>query len=228
MNDWATAARKFVRASQGGSLATHSLSHTGYPFASFVSFVPDGHALPVLLVSPLAEHSRNAEADSRASLMIQPPSPEPQSAARVTLMGELQRIDADETFVERYVRYLPQAERLLGLGDFYFVRLTPKAIRFIGGFGAIRWVSPVDYEPRWRTNPRLELDTLNQLKRDHPNLLQRLASTFCGPATQAEWVGLDCDGLQLRTDSLIRVDIPKPADDVNSLVAALALNATAQ
>jgi putative heme iron utilization protein len=45
------------------------LRHGGYPFGSLVPYVLDHDGRPIILVSRLAEHTKNIEADARVSLL---------------------------------------------------------------------------------------------------------------------------------------------------------------
>jgi putative heme iron utilization protein len=121
------------------ALATHSTTLEGFPFASAVPFVADEHHRPILLISGLAEHSRNLAANPRASLMIAKGLGEGEMA-RVSLMGELSPIDADPLLVARYLRYHPHAERFLQLGDFRFHRFEPARVLTVGGFAKASWL----------------------------------------------------------------------------------------
>jgi putative heme iron utilization protein len=215
MNDWAASARRFVRGSESGSLATLSRRHGGYPFGSVVSFVSDSMARPVILVSRLAEHTANLGADPRASLLVQQPGPDPQAVARVTVIGDASGFEPGPAFVERYVRYLPQAGRLLQLGDFSFVRVEPMAVRFIAGFGAIRWVPPGEYAPQWSPDPDAEARFLGTLS-------DKALARLHGDAKKVEALGLDCDGIDVRADGKrVRIDFPAPVASVDALSAAL-------
>ena len=69
-NRTADAAHALYAASHQGILSTLSLELAGYPFGSVVSFTPDRAGLPVLLISSIAEHTRNLQADPRCSLSI--------------------------------------------------------------------------------------------------------------------------------------------------------------
>jgi len=62
--------------------------------------------------------------------------------ARLTLIGNARRLDEDCAALQaRYLAYVAGANRLVALGDFTFYRIEPLTLRYIGGFGAIHWVS---------------------------------------------------------------------------------------
>lgn len=124
---------------QEAALATHSTTLEGFPFASAVPFVPDEHHRPIILISGLAEHSRNLSTNHRASLMIAKTLGEGEMAC-VSLMGEVSPIDADPLLVARYLRYHPHAERFLQLGDFRFHRFEPAKVLTVGGFAKASWL----------------------------------------------------------------------------------------
>lgn len=121
------------------ALATHSSSLPGFPFASNVPFVVDPHQCPVLLISGLAEHTRNLAANPRASLMIAKPLGDGE-VARISLVGEVHPIDRNPELVARYLRYHPHAERFLQFGDFRFHRLEALRVMTVGGFANASWL----------------------------------------------------------------------------------------
>src|SRR5947208_16683874 len=66
------AVRRLLRASDRAALAT--MLGDGAPYASLVLVALDLAATPLLLLSDLAEHSRNIVRDSRVSLLIDGPA----------------------------------------------------------------------------------------------------------------------------------------------------------
>jgi len=124
-----------------GTLATHAREPQGFPYPTVVPFVVDARHRPVILVSGLAEHTRNLAADSRAGfLVVDAPDGDVLNAERATLLGRFTPIDADPHCVARYLRYAPDAQRYLALGDFAFLALDIERVRYIGGFGRMGWV----------------------------------------------------------------------------------------
>jgi len=128
-----------LHSAQEAALATHSTTLDGFPFASAVPFITDKHHRPIILISGLAEHSRNLAVNPRASLMVAKALGEGEMA-RVSLMGEVWPIDADPLLVARYLRYHPHAERFLQLGDFKFHRFEPTKVLTVGGFAKASWL----------------------------------------------------------------------------------------
>jgi putative heme iron utilization protein len=128
---------------RNGVLATLSDSHAGWPFASIVAFALSAGNQPLLLLSALAEHTRNLREDPRASLFIQDQSAaDPQAGARVTLLGRVESVaDAElASATDLYLTRHPQAARYLALPDFRFYVLRTSEARLIAGFGDMGWV----------------------------------------------------------------------------------------
>lgn len=171
-----------LHSSSESALATHSVQLPGYPFASAVPFVTDAQHRPVLLISSLAEHTRNLAAAPKASLMIVKPLGEGEMA-RVSLVGEIQPFDAEPLLVRRYLRYHPPAERFLQLGDFRFHRFEPLRVLTVGGFAQARWLEG----ERIHGAPHLSLD-------DEAALLEEISVP---PESGARILGIDCYGLDL-------------------------------
>src|SRR5437762_6152283 len=82
-------ARTLVHLGETGTLATLSRRHPGHPFASIMPYALDAEGRPLFLISSMAMHTQNLEADGRASLLVTQPgtSGDPLAAGRVTLMG---------------------------------------------------------------------------------------------------------------------------------------------
>ncbi len=133
--------RQLLEAERHGVLATLSVRQAGWPFASATPFALDAEGRPLLLLSELAEHTKNLRADPRASLLVQDSGAQddPQAGGRVTLLGTLAP-SSDSDAAERYVERHPQAEHYLRLGDFHVWVLEPKEARFVNGFGDMGWL----------------------------------------------------------------------------------------
>lgn len=143
-------ARTMASRITSGTLSTLAHADTGYaghPYGSLVTTaLHDGH--PVFLISGLAEHTRNLQADARASLLLTEQGEDsPLALGRVTLVGECAEIPADglEAARDCYLTAHPDARYYLDYGDFAFWRLNVGALRYIGGFGRMSWVAVGDW-----------------------------------------------------------------------------------
>jgi putative heme iron utilization protein len=121
------------------ALATNSAAMPGYPYATSIAFATDEHHRPVFLISRLAEHTQNLMADARASLMVARTLGDGE-IARASLLGSAAPFDASPLFIKRYLRFHPEAELFLQLGDFQFYRFDPVRIRVVGGFAQAGWL----------------------------------------------------------------------------------------
>jgi heme iron utilization protein len=143
-----------------GTLATHARQPEGFPYPSVLPFAPDPQHRPTILVSRLAEHTHNLHADPRAGfLAVDAPDGDVLNGQRVTLLGRFEPVDSSPEIVQRYLRYHPDAERYLVLGDFTFWVMTLERLRYIGGFGAMGWLSGAELDPL----PPLATDEENSL-----------------------------------------------------------------
>jgi putative heme iron utilization protein len=125
-------------------LATLSASRDGWPFASVAPYAMSSQGEPLLLLSDLAEHTRNLRADPRASLLVQDGASlnDPQAGCRVTILGRVEPVSevgltaAHEAYVARH----PRATEYMAMADFRLYVLRVREARFIGGFGDMGWI----------------------------------------------------------------------------------------
>ena len=144
----ATLAKRLITEQKMAVLSTNSKRHAGFPFGSVVGYALDSEARPLLLISGLAIHHRNLEADQRASLTMfeDEAHSDPTGAARVTLIGEVEIVpDCDRAAARAaYVAKHADAEQWVEFGDFSLFRMEVKDLFFIAGFGSMGWVIPED------------------------------------------------------------------------------------
>ncbi len=143
-------ARTLVARIATGTLCTIAVEPAGYPYGSFVTVAFDGGD-PVFLISALAEHTRNLERDSRASLLVaEGGSDDPLANGRVTMLGECRLIAADGGALqharEAFLAVHPNARYYSDFRDFAFWKLHVNAVRYIGGYGRMSWVPTADWQ----------------------------------------------------------------------------------
>ena len=122
------------------TLATQFTQMTGYPYATVIPNILDEQHRPILLISALAEHTKNLLADPKVSISVSESGIQSvQDGQRLTLVGDVEQFVPDDALKARYLRYLPAAEQYLRL-DFMFFRIQPKRLRYIGGVGKMGWL----------------------------------------------------------------------------------------
>ena len=91
---FAERARTLVYLGRIGSLSSLSRKQPGFPFGSVMPYGFDERGRPIFLISTMAMHTQNLQADPRASLLVTQDSAdgEPLGASRVTLVGNVQPV----------------------------------------------------------------------------------------------------------------------------------------
>jgi heme oxygenase (biliverdin-IX-beta and delta-forming) len=140
-------ARTLVAQISTGTLCTLALEPEGYPYGSFVTVAFD-EGNPVFLISGLAEHTRNLERDPRASLLVaEGGADDPLANGRVTLLGPCTRVTGDDGSARAaFLTAHPNAAYYADFRDFAFWKLRVNAIRYIGGYGRMSWVSQAEWQ----------------------------------------------------------------------------------
>jgi heme iron utilization protein len=197
-------ARHWLRAHRHGLLSTHSLAVDGYPFGSVIPYIMDHHAHPVMLISSLAEHTKNMAEDSRVSLLVHAGDADMQAAARVTLIGRARRVENPASIESRYQRYFPASRGYRDELDFEYWRIMPVTLRVIAGFAKAHWVSREAYAPPLHQLSEAESGIIARMNTDHIDTLRLYCLLHQIPvAAHVEMIGVDCDGFDMRSDELI-------------------------
>lgn len=215
---------RFLRSTRHGVLATHSARLTGYPFGSVAPFVLDHDGCPIILISTLAEHTRNIAADPRVSLLAFAPADDLQAAARLTLIGDAELADKHDALLRaRYLRYLPQAEQYFDTHDFLFHRIRINQARFIGGFGKIAWIPAAELRPPANQLAGQEAAILDHMNADHADNLREFCRHLHGvDPGDATMIGIDSYGFDINADgAVLRCDFASPITDAQGARAAL-------
>ena len=195
--------RALLRATDRATLATTLAAEDGsaWPYASLVMMAVDHDAAPLLLISTLAEHTRNLAADPRAALLVDGTAglDEPLTGARATVLGRLAR-DDDAGRRARYLRRHPSAALYAGFGDFSVWRMTVERAHLVAGFGRIHWLDAdaVMGEPDLPLAAR-EADVVEHMNEDHADAIALYARVLLGLDGDG-WVltGCDAEGADLR------------------------------
>ena len=140
-------ARALLRAARQATLATTlstggAQNRDGWPFASLVLIAHDRDGSPLLLLSDLAEHSRNIEADDRVSLLIDGTAglADPLTGPRLTVLGRARR-SADASHRRGFLAAHPEAALYADFSDFSIYHVAVDSAHLVAGFGRIQWIS---------------------------------------------------------------------------------------
>jgi len=222
----ARTARMMLRAHRYGALSSLSKKFDGHPFGSITPYMVDHDGSLLILISGLAEHTKNILSDSRVSLITHDQNdPHIQTQGRVTLVGNATFDPERERCGKRYLRYFPEAQTYFNMADFNFFRIVPFAIRYIGGFGDIHWVKADNY--RLPSYPLISEETalMNEFDTEQRNALAR--SLGLAETKEIALMGVDCDGFDLCSDGKIyRRDFAEVVLDAAQARAAILAQAT--
>ncbi|GAB5098568.1 MULTISPECIES: HugZ family pyridoxamine 5'-phosphate oxidase [unclassified Caballeronia] len=186
-----------------GTLATQSRDPRGFPYPTALPFAPTAHHTPMLLISQLAEHTRNLQADGRAGFLITHAAEgRVLEGQRLTMLGTFAPapLAQYEELSRRYLRYHPDAGRYLELGDFSFWLMSLERMRFIGGFGAMGWLRAED------------LDDLEPVSSADEVALCKIFDAYNARPANLALLGIDrygCDLLRDGTRNRFTFDKPK-------------------
>jgi putative heme iron utilization protein len=201
---FAERARTLLHIGRVGSLSTLSRKQQGFPFGSVMPYGLDDRGRPILLVSTMAMHTQNLQADSRASLLVAQPDPggDPLGSSRVTLVGEVLPVPEAETAESRelYLSRHPNSKYWVDFDDFSFFRMEIVDVYYVGGFGVMGWVSASEYGLA-RPDPLADsmAQIIQHMNADHQNALILLARAIAGIESQeAAMTSVDRLGFDVR------------------------------
>lgn len=137
--------RELLTRCASGVLCTQSERMDGFPYGSVAPFALDAHGAPFFFLSGLAVHTKNLQANAKASLLVNE-EVGGLDGGRANLFGEVLPVDDEGVISDLRAHYLerhPEAEQWIDFGDFAFYRMEVANIYWVGGFGAMGWV-PAD------------------------------------------------------------------------------------
>lgn len=235
----ATSARRLMRACDRAALATAqrpdgvgsadaggadagSTDKGGWPYPSLVLVAFDHDGSPLLLLSTLADHTRNLLADGRVGLLFDGTGglAQPLTGARLSVLGRAERSD-DPAHRARYLRRHPDAAFYAGFADFAIYRVTVERAHLVAGFGRIHWLSAAELDLP-ASAPALaagEADLLDRLNGEGygPRLVPSTDEDGAGQRESWSLTGVDPDGCDLRRGGYVaRVDFEQRIHDPES------------
>jgi hypothetical protein len=222
--DKAAACRKLMRRQGHAALATSMAGDgSGHPYASLVAVACDHDASPLLLLSDLAQHSRNIAANNRVSLLFdggvwgRPAESDPLAAPRLTLLGTAARSD-DAHLLARFVAGHPSAAGYAGFADFHLYRVGIERGHLVAGFGRISWIDGAELGLAGDTGElaTAEAGILDHMNADHGEALTLYATRLLHRGGEGwRMTGIDPEGIDLRREEeTARLDFGDFIDDV--------------
>jgi putative heme iron utilization protein len=206
------------------------LEPEGYPYGSLVTVAFD-EGNPIFLISELAEHTKNLERDPRASLLVaESGADDPLANGRVTMLGPCTRVEADGGRARAaFLTVHPNASYYADFRDFAFWILSVNAIRYIGGYGRMSWISQRDWHGA-EADPLAPhaAGAIAHMNADHADAMVLYCKAFskATDTTSATMTGVDRYGFEMSAKTTegprpVRVAFARPVTTAEELRATL-------
>lgn len=201
-----------------GTVMRPDTPEAGSPYASLVLVAVDHDASPLLLISTLADHTKNLAANPVVSLLFDGTVglDEPLTGPRVSVQGRAAKTD-NEQLKARFVTRHPGSAMYAGFKDFAFWRVSVSRAHLVAGFGKIHWL-PADeilYRPVAEALRDAETGILEHMNSEHADAVQLYATKLLGREGDG-WImtGVDPEGADLRRGgTVLRLPFVKPVTD---------------
>ena len=213
----AVKARQLVRCAVKAVLCTHMSENPiakGYPLGSLVTLATSWDGSPILLLSSLAQHTKNIANDAHISLLVDGTQGylNPQQGPRVGVIGRLSLTNEDG-FGRRFLRRHPRASIYANFKDFQFYKIEVEKYHYVGGFAQAVWVGKrkaVLPRKDWVNVAESEEEILSHMNLDHLDTLRLYGTKLLGKRGKHwDMVSLDPEGLDLRCgNSIHRINFP--------------------
>lgn len=231
----ATAARALIRTADRIALATVNRDDGG-PQVGLTSVATDLDGAPILLLSTLAEHTRNIDKDPRVALLFDGSAghPNPQTGPRVTVYG-VARPTALPRHRARFLARHEDARLYADFADFRFFHVDVTEARLVGGFAQARTVAAGSllYGGPWNELAEAEAEIIAHMNSDHGEALALIArAQKGGQGRHYRMTGIDPEGCDLCVGhQRVRVPFDEPLgpiatdSDARRVLVALTHNA---
>ena len=225
-------AKQFLRSTRSGVLSSFSAKFAGYPFGSVMPFVLGHDCQPIVLISTIAEHTKNIIANPKVSLLVFAGAEDLHANGRLTLIGEATQIEKNNAdLMARYCRYFPESTGYLTMHDFQFYRINIAQARYIAGFGKMSWIDGDEIVDLKNVEKNaliasLETSMIEHMNADHMDSMMLYCQHFHGLApSRVNLIGADCDGFDVEAViaddiKMLRFTFEAPIVDANSARAA--------
>ena len=213
---------KLLTHEEDGALSTISVDVAGYPFGSVTPYCLDANFIPNILISTIAQHTRNISANNKVSLMIsqRTSTSNKQALGRLTYIGNAVKVEDDDAIKKRYLSYFPQAKDYFLTHGFSFYKIMPVKIRFIGGFGKIYWIEKESLDIKNIFTSEDEAKIVKHMNEDHGKNLKDYSRFYlnheCKESDNINMCGLDQYGVDLSLNGIkYRIDFKQVLTEVS-------------
>lgn len=215
----------------------------GFPYGSLVAYSVLDDGSPLVCISEMAEHTRNAHGDSRAGMLLTgltvDEASDPLDRPRTSLVGHLRPYQPTDDERAAHVERHPGVLDYVDFPDFAWWRLEIASARYVGGFGHMSWVTGADIAAA-EADPVLagSQPAVEHMNADHAEACLDMVRHLAGlaTATAARVHSIDRHGMTLyvevpghgalATARIAFVDAPLgDPDEVRSAVVVLARRA---
>ena len=141
-NELMELAHKVLIDARFGALGT--VFHTGHPYVSLVQIASIGRGDTIMLLSSLAQHTKNINVSKNVSLLIDGTTglsdKKRPNNTRITLMGQITQ-STDDAHRNIFLAAHPVAATWQKFKDFSVYRLCTDRIHVVVGFGKVGWIT---------------------------------------------------------------------------------------
>ncbi|AWJ94854.1 heme iron utilization protein (plasmid) [Azospirillum baldaniorum] len=208
----------------------------GWPYPSLVQVAFDLDGTPLLLLSTLADHTKNIARDPRVGLLFDGTAglAEPLSGPRLSVLGRAERSE-EPRHRARFLARHPGAGLYAGFADFSLYAVSVERAHLVAGFGRVRWLDRAELMLPAIPMALAEAEKaiLSHMNADHADALRLYATVLAGRSADGagSWTmtGIDPDGCDLRrSGEMARVDFDhgvENPEDARVTLAGLARQA---
>lgn len=234
--------RTLLKRQKSGVLSTSSVDGQ-FPFGSIVNYALDANEDVFFFASALAEHTKNLEANGKASLFVSEELGDKEgdqlAVSRATVVGQVCKVSKTQQLIDLFQVRHPKAQ-YVRFEDFSVYQFQPVAkVRYIAGFGEMSWVSG-DAFALARSDEVLlgSAHAVKHMNQDHAAENCNLVNAFANPPLptkctlasmlQIDRFGMDFLAVTPEGRTLARVGFPAPlqsAAQVKDAVVALSKQA---
>ncbi len=220
------AVRRLIRGCDRAVLSTAQRDAEGWPYGSLVITACDHAARPLVLISTLADHTKNILQDDRVSLLFDGTAglEEILTGARATVLGRAAKLDDGaerDALLARFTARHPTAELYRGFADFSLYRVSVERAHLVAGFGRIHWIDGAEVlfdASGCAALADQEAGVVAHMNADHADAVADYAAGLLGLDGDG-WhlTGVDPEGCDLRRGGAVaRLDFAKPAADAEA------------